>query len=101
MEIGKGLYWYLYETEGWDREDEERKEFGVKCLDYYCKTIELQQEAIFMFLLLWNETTGVKEPGRMIGEMVWEGRYDCYVKAFRREEVDEDKDARWLNCVVS
>merc|ERR1711991_1302711 len=77
MEIGKGLYWYQYGTEGWNERDERTKEFVIKCLDYYRETIELQQEAIFLFLLFWNKTTGVKEPGRMIGEMVWEGRYDC------------------------
>ena len=29
---------------------------------------------------------GVKEPGQIIGQMVWEGRYDCSVKEFGEEE---------------
>ena len=80
MELGKGLYWYKFGTEEWDKRDEAAREFGVKCLDYYCETLELQQAAILLFLLFWNKTTGVKGPGRMIGQIVWEGRYDCLVK---------------------
>merc|ERR1711991_156666 len=91
MEIGKGLYWYQYETEDWHDLDGEEKESGIKCLDYYCKTIELQQEAIFLCLLFWNQTTGVKGPGRMIGQMVWEGRYDYLVKEFGDEEESEEE----------
>merc|ERR1711991_48326 len=85
MEIGKGLYWYQYGTETWKDAYEAVQEFGVKCMDYYCETIELKQEAIFLFLLFWNQTTGVKEPGQMIGEMAWEGRYDYLVKEFGEE----------------
>merc|ERR1711991_874926 len=82
MEIVKGLYWYQYGTKGWESQTEKDRDFGVKCLDYYCETIELQQEAIFLFLLLWNKATRVKGPGRMIAKMVWEERYDCLVKKF-------------------
>merc|ERR1711991_635610 len=54
MEIGRGLYWYQYEGEHWKEQDATAREFGIKCLDYYCETIELQQEAILSFLLFWN-----------------------------------------------
>merc|ERR1711991_129616 len=86
MEIGKGLYWYQYGAESWEKRDQTNKVFGIKCLDYYCETIELRQESIFLFLLFWNKTTGVKGPGRMIGQIVWEGRYDCLVKELGEEE---------------
>ena len=76
------LYWFQDGTWKWNDQDETEQRFGVKCLDYYCETMELQQESIFLFLLFWNKTTGVKGPGRMIGQMVWEGRYDCLVKEF-------------------
>jgi hypothetical protein len=58
------------------------KDFGRHCLDFYCSCVELQQKSILMFLLCWNQTTGVKGPGQMIGKMVWEGRQDNLVKEF-------------------
>merc|ERR1711991_798995 len=85
MEIGKGLYWYQYDSERFSQEGELKQAFGSKCLDYYCETIELQQEAIFLFLLFWNKTTGVKDVGQTIGEMAWEGRYKFLVKEFGEE----------------
>merc|ERR1711991_1032397 len=91
MELGKGLYWYQYGTRKWKKEDKKTKEFGIKCLDDYCEAMELQQEAIFLFLLFWTKATGVKEPGRMIGQMVWEERYDCLVKEFGEEESEEGR----------
>ena len=98
MEIGKGLYWYQYKSLswGWGYNKKKEEEFGVKCLDYYCETIEPQQEAIFLFLLFWNETTKVKGPGQMIGQMVWEERYDCLVKEFGEEESEEGRGVKRL-----
>ena len=80
MEIGKGLYWYQYESKAWEWQSEMEMEVGVKYFDYYCETMELQQEAILLFLLYWNKMTGVKGPGQMIGKMVWEERYDRLLK---------------------
>merc|ERR1711991_11235 len=85
-EIGKGLY--QYETINWQMQVEKVQELGVKCLHYYCETIDLQQGAIVLFLLFWNKTTGVKEPGQLIGKIVWEGRYDCLVKKFGKSEAE-------------
>merc|ERR1711991_507187 len=38
---------------------------------------------------------GVKEPGRMIGKMVWEGRYECLVKEFGDVEGRWEKENKW------
>jgi hypothetical protein len=73
--IGWGLYWYMYDTVWWkDELDESDKEFGGRCLGYYCDNIEQQQKALVSFLLCWNETVGIKELGVVIAKMVWERR---------------------------
>jgi hypothetical protein len=72
--LGWGLYWYKYGNEDWDEQSDENKAYANRCLDYYCSCVELQQKSIFTFLLFWNRTTGVKEPGQMITKMVWEGK---------------------------
>jgi hypothetical protein len=91
--LGGGLYWYQYGSEWWNGrgdEDEalgdENKAFGNRCLDYYCSCVELQQKSIFTFLLCWNRTTGVKGPGQMIAQMVWEEREDNLVKMFEESD---------------
>jgi hypothetical protein len=76
--VGRGSYWYTY-GKNWRGKlrSDEQKAFGNRCLDYYCSCVELQQKSIFTFLLFWNQTTGgVKGPGQMIAEMVWELRED-------------------------
>jgi tetratricopeptide (TPR) repeat protein len=71
--LGWGLYWCMYGTEDWKRQnDKKNKVFGNRCIDYYCENVELQQESILTFLLCWNKTTGVKGPGLMIAQMVLE-----------------------------
>jgi hypothetical protein len=73
--MGWGLYWYQYEMGQWKYQSGEEKVFGSRCLDYYCSCVELQLESIFTFLLFWNRMTGgVKGPGQMIAQMVWEGK---------------------------
>jgi tetratricopeptide (TPR) repeat protein len=73
--LGWGLYWYEYGSEDWNKQFDENMVFGEQCLDYYCSCVELQQKSIFTFRLFWNRTTGrVREPGRIIAQMVWEGR---------------------------
>jgi hypothetical protein len=63
------------------RSNGEEKAFGNRCLNYYCLCVALQQKSIFTFLLCWNQTTGgVKGPGQMIAQMVWELREDNLVK---------------------
>jgi hypothetical protein len=83
--LGWGVYWYQYETGRWKNQSDEKKAFGSRCLDFYCSCVELQQKSIITFLLFWNRTTGgIKGPGQMIAQMVWEGREDNLVKAFEQ-----------------
>jgi hypothetical protein len=87
--LGWGLYWYLYESLDWDddhHQTDKKMAFSERCLDYYCSCVEEQQKSIFTFLLLWNQTTGVKGPGQMIAQMVWEGREDNLVKKFEQPQ---------------
>jgi hypothetical protein len=72
--LGRGLYWYIYGEGSWRIQYNHDKAFGNQCLDFYCATMELQQKSIFTFLLFWNRTVGVKDPGVMIGKLVWEER---------------------------
>jgi hypothetical protein len=73
--LGWGLYWNKYETEEWKYQGDVEKAFGKRCVDFYCSCVELQQKSIFTFLLFWNRTaSGVKEPGKIIAQMVWEGK---------------------------
>jgi hypothetical protein len=81
--LGWGSYWYQYENGWWNFKLDESKAFGNRCLDFYCSCVERQQESIFTFLLCWNRTTGgIKGPGMMIAQMVWDGREDNLVKTF-------------------
>jgi hypothetical protein len=83
--LGQGLFWYKYGSEAWKRESRNEKAFGNRCLVYYCSCVERQQDSIFTFLLCWNRTTGgVKGPGQMIAQMVWDGREDNLVKTFEQ-----------------
>jgi hypothetical protein len=70
----------------WQSQSDEIQDFGDRCLDYYCSCVELQQKSIFTFLLCWNRATGVKGPGQMIAEMVWEGREDNFLKPFNEAD---------------
>jgi hypothetical protein len=73
--LGWGLYWYQHGSKEWKSQNYGTRSFGKHCLDFYCACIELQQKSILAFLLFWNRTTGrMKEPGRMIAQMVWEER---------------------------
>jgi hypothetical protein len=83
--LGAGLYWEMYGSTDWKEWDPPEELFGLRCLDYYCSSVELQQKSIFTFLLFWNRTTGgIKGPGQMIGKMVWEGREENLVKEFEK-----------------
>jgi hypothetical protein len=81
--LGWGVYWYVYGGRYWVKCSDKQAALAGRCLDYYCSCVEQQQEAIFTFLLCWNQMTGgVKGPGQMIAQMVWEQREDNLVKAF-------------------
>jgi len=72
MELGYGTYWKY------------QKDECHECLNYYCAMIDLQQAAIFTFLLCWKKVTfGIKGPGAMIGKMVWDGRYDHPIQTYK------------------
>jgi hypothetical protein len=84
--LGWGFYWYQFEMGSWSNLNDEQKAFGIRCMDYYCSCVELQQKSIFTFLWWWNQATGgVKGPGHMIVQMVWEGREENLVKSFEEE----------------
>jgi hypothetical protein len=80
--IGWGLYWY------------QDTRWANRWLDYYCSCVELQQKSIFSFLLFWNRTTGVKGPGQMIAQMVWETREENLVKTFEESDGKEPEMKR-------
>jgi hypothetical protein len=82
--LGWGMYWYQYERGGWKNQSDEEKACGNRCLDYYCSCVELQQKSIFTFLLCWNRTVGVKGPGQMIAQLVWNAREDNLVKTLEK-----------------
>jgi hypothetical protein len=92
--LGWGLYWYQYENQRWNNQSGEDQAFGNRCLDFYCSCVELQQKSIFTFLLCWNRTTGVKEPGQMIAQMVWEVREDNLVKRFEQTNEGEEPEMK-------
>jgi hypothetical protein len=92
--LGWGFYWHQYESEKWNQKSDEIKDFGERCLDYYCATMELQRESIFTFLLFWNRATGVKPPGQMIAQMVWDGREDNLVEIFEQNAGEEPEMKR-------
>jgi TPR repeat protein len=83
--LGWGVYWYLYQIPYWKNAiSDENKDVCERYLDYYCSCVELQQKSIFTFLMCWNQTTGVKDIGSIIGKMVWEQREDNLVKSFEK-----------------
>jgi hypothetical protein len=93
--FGWGMYWYQYGSEDWNEQDDDLDQaFGQRCLDYYCSCVERQQKSIFTFLWCWNRTTGVKGPGQMIAQMVWEGRQENLVKTFEESDGEEPETKR-------
>jgi hypothetical protein len=80
--LGWGLYWYQYGSKEQKLQNNGVVSFGKHCLDYYCLCVESQQKSIFTFLLCWNQTTGIKGPGQLIAQLVWEEREDNLVKEF-------------------
>jgi hypothetical protein len=89
--MGWGLYWYQYGNEFWNLQMDVIKSFSDDCLDYYCSCVELQQKSIFTFLLCWNRSTGIKGPGQMIAQMLWEGRDANLVQTMKGRREQETK----------
>jgi hypothetical protein len=89
--LGQAMYWRFYGTKDWSGQSNRMTAFGNGCLDYYCCCVELQQKSILTFLLFWSRTTGVKGPGQMIGQMVWEGREENLVIEYGDEEDLQEK----------
>jgi hypothetical protein len=92
--LGWGLFWYQYGNMNWNDQSDKKQVFGEKCLNYYCSCVELQQKSIFTFLLCWNRTTGVKGPGQMIAQLVWETREGNLVKKFALRDGKEPETKR-------
>jgi hypothetical protein len=85
--LGWGLYWYAeYDVSGW---------LDSNLLEYFIACDTEQKKALTTFLVFWNQTTGVKGPGQMIGQMVWEAkgrkrlvRFDEWIARSECEEMD-------------
>jgi hypothetical protein len=92
--LGWGFYWYEYGSNEWNIQHDGLNVFGNRCLDYYCSCVELQQRSIFTFLWFWNRTTGIKGPGWIIAQMVWEEREDNLVKLFEENNEEEPEMKR-------
>jgi hypothetical protein len=90
--LGWGFYWYMYDSDGWNAD--KANPFGHRCLDYYCSCVELQQKSIFTFLWFWNRTTGVKGPGQMVAQMVWEEKKDNLVVPFDQNNGGEEPEMK-------
>jgi hypothetical protein len=83
--LGRGLYWHVYGSVKYMYCRDQEETFAGSCLDFYCEAVEAQRESIFMFMLCWKASFGVKEVGMMVAQMVWEGREDCLVRSFEEE----------------
>jgi hypothetical protein len=90
--LGWGLFWHVYVSDVWNALlTEKRRLFGNYCMEFYISCVELQGESIFTFLLCWNRTMGGKVSGKMIAQMVWEGRADNLVKSLEASEPELKK----------
>jgi hypothetical protein len=69
-----GTQQWLYDT------CPQERDFAEDCIAFYLSTSNLLQKSIFTFLLFWNQTTGVKEVGQMIGKLVWEEEWPAKLK---------------------
>jgi hypothetical protein len=69
------------------------KRFGEKLLDFFCRCVELQQEAIWLFLMYWKRAVGIKDLGRLIAEQVYQERAKNVL-------VDFEEMAKGPSCVV-
>jgi hypothetical protein len=79
--LGRAQYWDAFK----------HNRFALRCCDYYCACVDVQQKSIFTFLIFWNQRAHIKELGRMIAEMVWKEREDLVLLRFGEE--------RWVDFV--
>jgi TPR repeat protein len=85
--LGWGLYWHAeYDVSGW---------LDSNLLECYIACDTEQKKALTTFLVFWNQTTGVKGPGQMIGQMVWKAkgrkrlvRFEQWIARSECEEMD-------------
>ena len=71
MHMGKGLYWYDYPTAP-----------ITLFYNYYCENIDIQQESLYLFLLIWKTFFGSKDVGTLIAKYVWKDRYNFPILNF-------------------
>jgi hypothetical protein len=93
--FGYALYWEVYYPGSIPKRGESRpkwwyvspkkQKFGERCIDYYCNEIKFLQKSVFLFLLYWNQQIGIKGPGQMIAQMVWEERGENPIFSFYLE----------------
>jgi hypothetical protein len=97
--IGKVMYWKLYEEElGLD------EAFQEKCLDFYISSVELQQKAVWLILWYFKQS-GMKDVGGLIAKMVWEEREMNLIQSFEKESDRVDSSPLELRegglCIIS
>jgi hypothetical protein len=92
--LGWGLYWYQFGTAEWNKRTNEEKALSNFCLDYYCSCVEQQQKSIFTLLSCWNRSTGIKGPGQMIAQMVWEDKENNLVDIFALQNDGEEPEVK-------
>jgi len=74
--LGKGLYWnHRFKMTTITDLTEKENLFIKECIDCYCTTIDRIQNSILLFLLFWNKNNGIKDVGKIIGQIVWNERY--------------------------
>jgi len=71
MHMGKGMYWHDYPTAP-----------ITLFYNYYCENIDIQQESLYLFLLIWKTFFGPKDVGTLIAKYVWKDRYNFPILKF-------------------
>ena len=77
------MYFYVAEARAWKEEESDGKMLAERCLDFYCKNIEIQPQAVFAFILCWNRVMSKFKPlGEMIAKIMWENRHRSIIVPF-------------------
>jgi hypothetical protein len=86
FEVGKIMYWHRYlpqDTNRWKNQNRWEKpdnDFSLKCLNFYCESVQMTQKSIFLFLFFWQQQFGVRDVGKAIAQSVWEDRNILFSK---------------------
>jgi hypothetical protein len=86
FEVGKSMYWHRYlpqDTNRWKSQNRWEKpdnDLSLKCMHFYCESIQMTQKSIFLFLFFWQQQFGVRDVGKLIAQLVWEDREILFAK---------------------